>query len=111
MSYFEWLKNLSHVKYGRLERRYRAAVDDRILKALETATGTQLSASDKAEIVHPVDELTVVNSGLEEAMVDAYHYLRHTTSRVDGIDGLRIAGFHLAIDRIARSYLELGVFP
>ena len=111
VSYFEWLKNLSHVKYGRLERRYRAAADKRILKALKTATGTQLSASDEAEIIRPVDEITVVNSGLEEAMVDAYRHLRHTASRVDGIDSLRIAGFHLAIDRIARSYLELGVFP
>ena len=44
VSYFEWLKNLSHVKYGRLERRYRAAADKRILKALETATGTQLTS-------------------------------------------------------------------
>ena len=99
------------MKYGRLERRYRAAADKRILKALETATGTQLSASDETEIIRPVDEITVVNSGLEEAMVDAYRHLRHTASHVDGIDSLRIAGFHLAIDRIARSYLELGVFP
>ena len=110
VSYFEWLKNLSHVKYGRLERRYRAAADKRILKALETATGTQLSAVDRAEIVRPVDELTVVNSGLEEAMVDVYHHLRQTASRLDGVS-LRVAGYHLAIDRIARSYLDLGVFP
>ena len=110
VSYFEWLKNLSHVKYGRLERRYRAAADKRILKALETATGTQLSAADRAEIVRPVDELTVVNSGLEEAMVDVYHHLRQTASRLEGVS-LRVAGYHLAIDRIARSYLDLGVFP
>ena len=111
VSYFEWLKNLSHVKYGRLERRYRAAADTRILKAMETATGTKLNAADQAEIVRPVDELTVVNSGLEETMVDAYHQLRDTVRRLDGVDSLRIAGFHIAIDRIARSYLELGVFP
>ncbi len=111
VSYFEWLKNLSHVKYGRLERRYRAAADTRILKALEHATGTQLTAADQAEIVRPVDELTVVNSGLEEAMVDAYRQLRETLRRVDAIDNLRVAGFYLAIDRVARSYLDLGVFP
>ena len=110
VSYFEWLKNLSHVKYGRLERRYRAAADKRILSALETATGTELSEADRAEIVRPVDELTVVNSGLEEAMVDAYNLLRQAASRLDG-GSLRAAGYQLAIDRIARSYLELGVFP
>jgi len=111
VSCFEWLKNLSHVKYGRLERRYRAAADARILEALETATGSRLSAADRAEIVRPVDELTVVNSGLEEALVEAYQQLRNTVRRVDGVDSLRVAGFHLAIDRVARSYLELGVFP
>ena len=111
VSYFEWLKNLSHVKYGRLERRYRAAADTRLLTAVENATGTQLSSADRMEIVRPVDELTVVNSGLEEAMVEAYHQLLDTARRVNGIDSLRVAGFHLAIDRVARSYLDLGVFP
>ena len=111
VSYFEWLKNLSHVKYGRLERRYRAAADTRLLKAVENATGTPLSATDRMAIVRPVDELTVVNSGLEETMVEAYHQLQETERRVNGINSLRIAGFHLAIDRVARSYLDLGVFP
>ena len=111
VSYFEWLKNLSHVKYGRLERRYRAATDHRILRALETVTGTELSADDRAEIVRPVDELTVVNSGLEETMIDTYHQLQATASRVAGVTDLRTAGYVLAIERVARSYADLGVFP
>ena len=111
VSYFEWLKNLSHVKYGRLERRYRAASDRRILKALETATGTELSVADRAAIVRPIDELTVINSGLEEAMVNSYHQLLDTQRQVDAVDSLRVAGYRLAIDRVARSYRDLGVFP
>ena len=111
VSYFEWLKNLSHVKYGRLERRYQAATDLRILKAVESATGKELSAEDRTSIVRPVDELTVVNSGLEETMINAYHQLQETANRVDGVGDLRTAGYYLAIDRVALSYADLGVFP
>ena len=111
VSYFEWLKNLSHVKYGRLERRYQAAADHRILRALETATGKELSPDDRTAIVRPVDELTVVNSGLEQTMIDAYHQLQEAVRQVDRITDLRTAGFYLAIDRVARSYMDLGVFP
>ena len=111
VSYFEWLKNLSHVKFGRLERRYRARADNRLLEAMESATGTELSASQRAEIVQPLDELTVVYSGLEETMIDAYYQMRETMHRVNGTSDLRTAAFLLAIDRVAQGYLELGVFP
>ena len=109
VSYFEWLKNLSHVKFGRLERRYQTHADDRLLKAMERVTGVQLSDHERAEIIQPVDELTVVNSGLEETLIQAYHQIRER--RTDGVTDLRTAAFLLAIDRIAQSYLELGIFP
>ncbi len=111
VSYFEWVKNLSHVRFGRLERRYQAHANTRMLAAMEAATGSSLSDAERARIVQPVDELTVVNSGLEETMITAYHAIRETMARVDGISDLRTAAFHLALDRVARAYIELGVFP
>ena len=111
VSYFEWLKNLSHVKFGRLERRYQAHAENRLLKTMERVTGTHLSDAERAEIVQPLDELTVVNSGLEETMSLAYSQIRQTMDEVEGIEDLRTAAFHLAIDRIALAYLELGIFP
>ena len=111
VSYFEWLKNLSHVKFGRLERRYQAHAENRLLKTMERATGTHLSDAERAEIVQPLDELTVVNSGLEETMSLAYSQIRQTMDEVEGIEDLRTAAFYLAIDRIALAYLEVGIFP
>ena len=81
------------------------------LRALETATGKELSPDDRTAIVRPVDELTVVNSGLEQTMIDSYHQLQETAKRVDGIADLRTAGYYLAIERVAHSYTDLGVFP
>ena len=111
VSYFEWLKNLSHVRFGRLEARYQAHADSRMLRAMETTTGKRLTDTDRAAIVKPVDELTVVNSGLEDTMVVAYHQIRDLLRHTEGLEDLRTAAFLLAIRRIAQAYLELGVFP
>lgn len=66
VSYFEWLRNLSHVHFGRLERRYQVHADTRLLQAVGTATGKQMSGAERGAIVQPIDELAVVNSGLED---------------------------------------------
>ena len=71
----------------------------------------EIGGAERDQIVQPLDELTIVNSGLEEAMVTAYHRIRDTMLGLDGVDDLRTAAFHLAIDRVSESYLELGVFP
>ena len=111
VSYFEWLKNLSHVRFGRLERRHQAHADHRLLTAIETATGKRLTSAEREAIVKPIDELTVVNSGLEDTMVSAYHTIRDTREQHDGVDDLRTAAFLVAINRVAQAYVELGVFP
>ena len=111
VSYFEWLKNLSHVRFGRLERRYQERADNRLLGVIESVTGTTLSAGERAQVVRPVHEMTVVNSGLEETMINAYHHIRDTMRTVNGIDDLRTAAFYLAIERVADAYLQRGVFP
>lgn len=111
VSYFEWLKNLSHVRFGRLERRYQTHADNRLLQAIETATGKHLTHTERAAIVQPIDELTVVNSGLEETMIVAHQTVRDRREETPGIDDLRTAAYLVAIERVAQAYLELGVFP
>ena len=111
VSYFEWLKNLSHVRFGRLERRHQERADNRLLEVIESATGRTLSAGERAQVVRPIQEATVVNSGLEETMISAYHHVRETMRTVNGIDDMRTAAFYLAIERVAQAYIERGVFP
>ena len=111
VSYFEWLKNLSHVRFGRLEKRYEEAAAGRLLQAMEVATGKTLTDAARALAVRGADELTVVNSGLEETMVVAYQQIRETYRRRPELGNLRTAAFLIAIDKVAKAYLELGVFP
>ncbi len=63
VSYFEWLKNLSHVRFGRMEKRYEETAAARMVKSLENTTGKTLTEAEKAGLLHGADEEDLVNSG------------------------------------------------
>ena len=111
VSYFEWLKNLSHVRLGRLDRRRQAATELRMLNAIEKATGRKFSESERESFVKVTDELTIVNSGLEDTMIVAYQEIREALRRDARMGDLRTAAFVTAIKKVAVVYEELGIFP
>ncbi len=110
VSYFEWLKNLSHVRFGRMERRFEEKAYSRLLGAITSATGEQFSDAEQKEITHGAEELDLVNSGLEDTMTLSYHRLWEIRNQHPGTD-LRTAAFIDAIDKIAVCYQDLGIFP
>jgi len=111
VSYFEWLKNLSHVRFGRLGKRYDELVTKTLVDSIEKTTGKSLDEKAKKIITHGADEEDLVNSGLEETMINAYHEIRETWKQNDKIPDLRTAAFVVAIEKIANSYIALGIFP
>jgi glutamate dehydrogenase (NAD(P)+) len=82
-----------------------------MMEAIESTTGARFPDAERAAIVGDLDELTLVNSGLEETMINAYHEIVETRRREPKIPDLRTAAFVNAIEKVARTYLELGVFP
>ncbi|MDQ3395037.1 MAG: Glu/Leu/Phe/Val dehydrogenase [Bacteroidota bacterium] len=111
VSYFEWLKNLSRVSFGKIDKRYNKLNNYRIVEAMERSSGNEISDSERSMIVRGASELDLVMSGLEETMVSAFHDLRKTYKETDGIKDLRTAAFVLSINKIAVSYMDLGIFP
>src|SRR3990172_110900 len=111
VSYFEWLKNLSHVRFGRLGKRHEELINRTVVESIEKAVGKNLDAKAKSILMQGADEEDLVNSGLEETMIQAYHEIRETKSKDKKISDLRTAAFVNAIDKIATSYLALGIFP
>jgi glutamate dehydrogenase (NAD(P)+) len=111
VSYFEWLKNLSHVRFGRLSKRHEQANELQMLRAIETATGKRFTDAERTAMAKGPDEADLVNSGLEETMISAFQDLLTTKRGHAGIPDLRIAAFLNAIHKVARSYMELGIFP
>jgi glutamate dehydrogenase (NAD(P)+) len=111
VSYFEWLKNLSHVRFGRMGKRFEQKSSEGMLRIVEEATGMILSEAQRKIIARGADEIDLVNSGLEETMVTAYDQLRSIARNNPKIPTLRTAAFVSAINKIATSYAELGIFP
>src|SRR5262249_6007266 len=111
VSYFEWVKNLSHVRFGRVGKRYVESSFDGILHAVEEATGKTFEETERRALVHGPEEIDLVNSGLEETMVAAHQRIRDLARRDSRIHDLRTAAFLSALDKIAVTYLELGIFP
>ena len=109
VSYFEWIKNLSHIRFGRLDRRLDEGRGALIVRALEQMTGGSLDAALRAELITGADELTLVRSGLDDTMRQAYDQISETFHASGEIDDLRTAAFVVALRKIANTYLDLGV--
>src|SRR6187397_378111 len=111
LSYFEWLKNLSHVRYGRMEKRFTENLNKHILGQMEELTGKSVDARDRMLIEHGPDEVDLVYSGLEQTMIEATREIMHCWKANKDIPDMRTAAYVVAIDKVGTSYAELGIFP
>lgn len=111
VSYFEWLKNISHVAFGRMGKRYEETSNMNIANTVEAITGVSLTHEQRSIIVKGASEEELVISGLEDTMIRAYHEIREVKNANPKIDTLRTAALVGAIDKVAHSYKNLGVWP
>lgn len=111
VSYFEWLKNLSHVRYGRMEKRFTENLNKHILGQMEELTGKSVNNAEKILIEHGPDEVDLVYSGLEQTMIEATREIMSCWKANDQIPDMRTAAYVVAIDKVGTSYAELGIFP
>ncbi|HQV55925.1 MAG: Glu/Leu/Phe/Val dehydrogenase [Chitinophagaceae bacterium] len=111
VSYFEWLKNLSHVRYGRLEKRFTENLNTHILGQIEELSGKKVKDSEREFIMHGPDEVDLVYSGLEETMITATNEIMNIWLENPSIPDMRTAAYVVAINKVATSYAELGIFP
>lgn len=111
VSYFEWVKNLTHIRFGRMERRREEMRHEMLISELKRLTadkgsGWQLSSDFIDTYMMGAGEIEMVRSGLDDTMRGAYQSIREIWRRRDDVESLRTAAFILAIDRIATSYLS-----
>ena len=104
VSYFEWLKNLSHVRFGRMDRRFAVAQNERILDLIESSTGKKIDYESKEKILQGPNELALVRSGLEDTMREAYSEIKEMHLSNFKIKDRRTASFAVAIRKIADIY-------
>ena len=111
VSYFEWLKNLSHVRYGRMEKRFTENLNSHILSQIEELSGKKVSDTEREFIMHGPEEVDLVHSGLEETMIAATREIMEIWKSNPDIPDMRTAAYVNAINKVANSYSELGIFP
>ena len=111
VSYFEWLKNLSHMRFGRMEKRFNENSLTNLVATVERLTGHSVSNREKGVLTHGADEIDLVRSGLEDTMVNAYDQIREIFKRKKSIEDLRSAAFVCALNKISGDYVRLGIFP
>ena len=111
VSYFEWLKNLSHVRYGRMEKRFTENMNTHIVNQIEEVSGKKISDAERKIILHGPEEVDLVHSGLEETMIAATREIMDIWKNNADIPDMRTAAYVNAINKVATSYSELGIFP
>ena len=114
VSYFEWVKNLSHIRFGRMQRRQEESRHQLIVDELErlskdTGVGWQLSAGFKDKYLRGAGELELVRSGLDDTMRGAYQAMRETWHGREDVTDLRTASYIVAISRVMASYQAKGL--
>jgi len=108
VSYFEWVRNLSHIRFGRMQRRQEEYKANLLLEELQRQ-GFNFPSAFESQFTTGSDELALVRSGLDDTMRDAYDRMRTTWWEDDNVTDLRMAAYTVAITDIANSYSALGL--
>jgi len=109
VSYFEWIKNLSRIRLGRLQRRAQENQVSILIEGIENMTGKSFPLDYKSRSIQGASELDLVRSGLEDTMIDAYDVISKVWNSNKDIPDLRTAAMMVAVQRVAQSYSSLGL--
>ena len=110
VSYFEWIRNLSHIRFGRMERRYDEMRGQHLITAMQSLSEKDVPDWMRNEIVRGADELDLVRSGLDDTMRQAFQEIREVRESHDQIEDFRTAAYVVAVNKIARSYIDIGIY-
>ena len=109
VSYFEWVKNLRHIRFGRLEKRRNQIQLNNLIEAIESMTGKTMPAKYKTNFHDGIEEIDLIRSGLDDMMIDGFQSVKKEFIETDKIPDFRTAAFKAAIEKIALSYDFIGL--
>ncbi len=110
VSYFEWVKNLSNVRFGRLDKRFQQRNFDNIISIISEMTGKRPPNELIKKYTSQADEVSLVHSGLQDTMISSFQQIRDIQKCME-IKDMRTAAFVCALQKVSRTYGELGIYP
>ena len=109
VSYFEWVKNIGHIRFGRLQRRQEERKTNLMVDAIEQMVGKTFPQNVIDELVAGPTELDLVRSGLDDTMRAGYRVISEKWHSDERIPDLRTAAMMISLERIMDSYNSLGI--
>ena len=109
VSYFEWVKNITHIPFGLMEKRHHETQQRLIAESLEHMTGKKLPSHLEKSYINGGSEIDLVRSGLDEVMRATYTEMSELWNNNQNIPDLRTAGYTLSIQKIADAYHAIGI--
>ena len=110
VSYFEWIKNLSHIRFGRMQRRYEENQNNLFIKAIEQS-GKKLPEKMVSQIGQGPIEIDLVRSGLDDTMRSAFQEIRGRYWGEKKVKSYRTSAMSISIEKIYNRYSILGIYP
>ncbi|MEY3825136.1 MAG: glutamate dehydrogenase precursor, partial [Pseudomonadota bacterium] len=108
VSYFEWVKNITHVRFGRLQRRYEENKMNELIQVIEDATGRSIPEKYKNNVIHGAQEIDLVNSGLEDVMRETFKEILKNMKNLKKVS-LRTAAYAIALSKLKQYHKDMGV--
>ena len=109
VSYFEWVKNIRHIRFGRLEKRRNQLQLNNLIEAIESMTGTTMPNKYKENFMDGIEEIDLIRSGLDDMMIDGFQQVKDEFVTNEKITDFRTAAFKVAIEKIAMAYDSIGL--
>tara|TARA_B100001063_G_scaffold153960_1_gene143655 strand:- start:464 stop:1864 length:1401 start_codon:yes stop_codon:yes gene_type:complete len=109
VSYFEWVKNLRHIRFGRLEKRRNQIQLNNLVEAIEAMTGKSMPKRFKEKFADGIEEIDLIRSGLDDMMIDGFQSVKKEFLENKKIPDFRTAAYKAAIEKIALSYDFIGL--
>jgi glutamate dehydrogenase (NAD(P)+) len=109
VSYFEWTRNISHMRFGRLQRQYDAIRGENLVATMELLSGGKVDEQARRKLVGGASELDLVRSGLDDTMRMAFQDIREVMKRYPDIKDYRTASYALALEKIVQNYEDIGL--
>ena len=108
VSYFEWIRNTSHIRMGRLNKRYEEDRGEAIIRAIQNISEKEIPQDLVKQLVHGANEEDIIASGLEDTMRVAFQDMLEIKDKYN-LDSYRMSAYAIALKKIEKSYLELGI--
>ena len=109
VSYFEWIKNLSRIRLGRLQKRAQENQISQLVDGIEDLTGKSFNSDFRTNLVQGASEVDLVRSGLEDTMRGSYNTISKVWNETKGVPNLTTAAMMVAVKRVVQSYSSLGI--